>query len=205
MDTNIKHSEKLAESWSKVFSNTSAIAMSLTSLGSTIDRISNPDTTGLDKFITSLSSLPMLMRGISSVKNLGVELSGIFTGLSAGVATGITGGITALLAVVTVINKIKQAHQEALEASAKHAKEVADEWADTVKSKEEEYKNNRDLISQYKDLLKNYEETHEGKADLLAVGEKLAEAYDVEINKIDILKGKYGDFLDVILETNKKR
>lgn len=205
MDTDIKHSEKLAESWSKVFSNTSAIAMSLTSLGSVIDRISNPDTTGLDKFITSLSSLPMLMRGISSVKDLGVELSGIFTGLSAGVATGITGGITALLAVVTVINKIKQAHQEALEASAKHAKEVADEWADTVKSKEEEYKNNRDLISQYKDLLKNYEETHEGKADLLAVGEKLAEAYDVEINKIDILKGKYEDFLDVILETNKKR
>jgi len=144
--------------------------MGLTSLGSLIDRVSNPDTSGIDKLISSLASLPMIMRSITAVKELGTTISGIF-GIGSGLATGITGGITAVLTLITVVEKLKKAHQEALDAAAQHTKEVSDEWSSTVKTKEEEYKTNRDLITQYKELLKNYKETGEGKADLLTVGE----------------------------------
>ena len=204
METNVEHSKNLAESWSQAFSKTSAIAMGLTSLGSLIDRVSNPDTSGIDKLISSLSSLPMIMNSIAAVKDLGTTISGIF-GIGSGIATGITGGITAVLALITVVEKLKKAHQEALDAAAQHAKEVSDEWSNTVKTKEEEYQANRDLITQYKELLKNYKETGEGKADLLTVGEQIADAYDSEGSKLDLLSGKYSTFLNTILDVNAAR
>lgn len=93
-------------------------------------------------------------------------------------------GITAVIAVISAgISAYNNYNQTILE-NAKTSLENA-------KAKQEENKANEELYQSYKKTLESYKNGTSSKEELKAATEKVCEAYDIEINKLDFLTGKY--------------
>ena len=105
------------------------------------------------------------------------------------------GAIGVLITVLAACALVYKKHQEEIINTAKAEIEK-------TKATQEEIRANQELYDNYNKTLKAYEEGTASKEDLLKSTESICEAYDIEINKLDILNEKYDNITAAI---NKKR
>ena len=105
------------------------------------------------------------------------------------------GPIAAVIAAIAAAVVIYQVYNKTLVENAKKAIEQ-------TKAKQEEIKANQELYDSYNKTLQAYEKGNASKEDLLKSTESVCDAYDIEINKLDVLNEKYDNITAAI---NRKR
>ena len=113
-------------------------------------------------------------------------------------ATSLAIGLGSVIAILTLINQLFEAHKNKLIETA----QTSQEYLQTLKS---EIDTNNELIDSYEETLKTYQKTGEGKAELREVGSKLCDSLDIENSALLIQQGRYEELAKKIKEANQAK
>lgn len=187
----------------------------------------DPDTSGLEKFTSVTMGLGM---GISSLKgifnktnlqmlaSLGnaealktaqVALGDASLGAAGKIATVGTslmaafGPALAIVAGISALVIAYQHHQKVVQEVTDAQQELNDKALERVENLESEKTANDELSTSFYELYRKYQETGEGQSDLIKSGESLCDAYGVEGATLDLLAGKYDDYIAKLREAQK--
>ena len=121
---------------------------------------------------------------------------GLLSNLSG--ATSLAIGLGSVIAILTLINQLFEAHKNKLSETAQESQE----YLETLKS---EIDTNNELINSYEETLKTYQKTGEGKSELREIGTKLCDSLDIENSALLIQQGRYEELAKKIKEANQAK
>lgn len=121
---------------------------------------------------------------------------GLLSNLSG--ATSLAIGLGSVIAILTLINQLFEAHKNKLSETAQESQE----YLETLKS---EIDTNNELINSYEETLKTYQKTGEGKSELQEIGTKLCDSLDIENSALLIQQGRYEELAKKIKEANQAK
>ena len=106
-----------------------------------------------------------------------------------------------LIALVAIIMLVVAAMQKKNQIEA----EAAEESRKRVDALNEEIEKQEEAVNAYVEAYKKYKETKQGKDELIEAGKALMEVYDMERGELELLRGDYEAFNDILAETIAKK
>ena len=143
-----------------------------------------------------------------------IGLAASFKGLSASIAmvgnalTSIVAARPVLLAMVVTIGTISAAiihHKKAMESLNSTLETAKAHLKEQNENTTEEIKTLNDLIATYQELGQKTSLTTEEKNSLIDIQNQLAETYNVEERKIDVVNGKYEEQIELLKGLSKEK
>ena len=163
---------------------------------------------------TLMFSLPMLISNLGVIKDFLPAIAAEL-GVVTAEGTGLLGAIKAIeiaIGPVGWVIEILGAAAAGLAIYNSHQEKVAQQAIDDAKAIRDEaiaYEQEAEAVNSsyeaYRNLYNTYKTTGEGKQELDAKTQELCETYDVEINRLDLLAGRYDKINQKIAEARQQK
>lgn len=157
----------------------SLIMPNFDSLGGQAETILNSVNSGLQVAGILLTALPPIFKALN-------------VSISSGPLLGITVALSALVGLSSLISGLAAAEEE-----------LRQERIEAAQANLEEIETNRELVETYQEQLQTLRETGEGREELETTVDSLINTYGDEIDRVDLLRGRYDELTQSILEAQQ--